>query len=127
MAKDLKRMGFDLGMLEEDGPPEFPEDEEGGPGLEEVEEPPPFQNMGQMIGTITQLQANINNLLQQNQNLQDQIMAMEVAGPPPWAPLGMAPGAIHSVGIPPPMININAGAIGAAIAQAMPAPPPQTA
>ena len=56
---------------------------------------------------------------------------MEAAGPPavppPWAPPGLAPGAIHGAGIPPPVINLDAGAIGAAIAQAMPAPPPQTA
>ena len=56
---------------------------------------------------------------------------MEAAGPPavppPWAPPGLALGAIHSAGIPPPIINLDAGAIGAAIAQAMPAPPPPTA
>ena len=131
MAKDPEKMGSVLGMLEEEGPLKFPENEGDGPGLDKMEDLPPFQNMNQMIGTIMQLQANVNNLLEQNQNLQAQIAAMEAggppAGPPPWAPLGMALGAIHGVGIPPPMINLDAGSIGAMIMQAMPAPLPPMA
>ena len=117
--------------MEEEGPPEFPGEEEDRPGLEEMEDPPPFQNMNQMFNAILQLQANVANLMVQNQNLQMQIEAMEAAGPPaappPWAPPGLAPGAIHGAGIPPPIINLDAGAIGAAIMQAMPAPLAQTA
>ena len=96
-----------------------------------MDEPPPFQNMNQMFNVILQLEANVANLTAQNQNLQTQIKAMEAAAPaaapPPWAPPGLAPGAIHGAGIPPPVINLDAGTIGAVIAQAMPAPPPQTA
>ena len=118
MVKDPEKMGSILGMMEEEGPPEFPEGEDG-PGLEEMDDAPPFQNMNQMFNTILQLQANIANLTAQNQNLQTQIKAMEVAAPPaappPWALPGLAPGAIHSAGIPPPVINLDAGAIGAAI------------
>ena len=130
MAKDPEKMGSILGMMEEEGPPEFPGGDKDGPGLEEMDDLP-FQNMNQMFNAILQLQANVANLTTQNQNLQTQIEAMEAAGPPavppPWAPPGLAPGAIHGAGIPPPVINLDAGAIGAVIAQAMPAPLPQTA
>ena len=131
MAKDPKKMGSVLGMMEEGGPPEFPGDDEDAPGLDKMDDPPPFQNMNQMFNAILQLQANVANLTAQNQNLQTQIEAMEAAGPPaappPWAPPGLALGAIHGAGIPPPVINLDAGAIGAVITQAMPALLPQTA
>ena len=86
MAKDPEKMGSVLGMMEEEGPPEFPGGEEDGPGLEEMDDPPPFQNMNQMFNTILQLQANVANLTAQNQNLQTQIEAMEAAGPPAAPP-----------------------------------------
>jgi hypothetical protein len=123
MGSDPKQMLYVLGM-DDNGPPDFPSAlptpvMEGG-----------LNNIEDLINVITQLQETVQNLQHQNHKLQDQMAVAQAGGimpaPPPWAPPGVAPGVIHGVGMPPPIVNINAVELGAAIAHALPpAPAPQ--
>jgi hypothetical protein len=129
MGQDPEKMGHILRM-DEELPPDFPD----GGGIDDFDDnpppAPPIINMADLLNAIVQLQANINNLHQQNQGLQDQIAAMEAAGPPaappPWAPPGIAPEPMHGIGAPAPVVNLDAAAIGAAITHALPPPAAQT-
>jgi hypothetical protein len=120
MGSNPEHMLYILGMdTDDDGPPDFP----SGPPT-----PDPaggLNNVEDLINMIMQLQETVQNLQHQNHDseLQDQMAAAQARGvmptPPPWAPPGVAPRIIHRVRMPPPIVNINATELGAAITHAV--------